>query len=105
MKLDYQNASLAELIQARDIAYIEGSALYEVLAALVVSTESLETTQEELTEAQDDLKNLEKKTQDFDLYVEFFEDCFNRLDGHYPCPSITSDYDKSVIFDAISGIE
>jgi len=105
MKLDYQNASLSELIQARDIAYIEGSALYEVLAALVVSTESLETTQDELEDVKRDLKSLEETTIDFDLYVEFFEDCFGRLDGHYPCPSITSDYDKMVIFDAISGIE
>ena len=34
-------------------------------------------------------------------YKQFFEECFYRLNGHYPCPSVTSDYDQSVIFDAI----
>ena len=34
-------------------------------------------------------------------YKQFFEDCFQRLDGHYPCASVTSDYDRSVIFNAI----
>jgi hypothetical protein len=37
-----------------------------------------------------------------DAYKAFFEGCFERLDGHYPCASVTSDYDCSVIFDAIS---
>ena len=36
-----------------------------------------------------------------ELYKEFFYDCFERLSGLYQCPSITSDYDKSVILDAI----
>jgi len=105
MELDYQNASLSELIQARDIAYIEGSTLYDVLAALVVATEALETTQEELEDVKHDLKSLEETTIDFESYVSFFDECFERLDGHYPCPSVTSDYDCSVVFDAISGIE
>ena len=34
-------------------------------------------------------------------YVEFFFDCFRLLDGKYPLPSVTSDADKQVIFDAI----
>jgi hypothetical protein len=34
-------------------------------------------------------------------YKEFFSDCFARLGAHYPCPSVTSDYDKDVIFAAI----
>ncbi len=38
---------------------------------------------------------------DYAAYKQFFEDCFQRLDGHYPCASVTSDYDRSVIFDAI----
>jgi len=105
MKLDYQNATLSEIIQARDIAYIEGSALYDVLAALVVATEALETSQEELDDVKRDLSIVENKTADYDDFKGFFYDCFGRLDGHYLCPSVTSDYDKMVIFDAISGIE
>lgn len=39
---------------------------------------------------------------DYAEYKQFFEECFERLGAHYPCPSVTSDYDKSVIFDAIA---
>jgi len=105
MKLDYQNASLSELIQARDIAYIEGSALYDVLAALVIARESLEEMENDLAEAQDDVKSNKRMYSDYDDFREFFYECFARLDMSYPCPSVTSDYDCSVIFDAISGIE
>ena len=52
----------------------------------------------------DKLKDLEKETNiraDYSAYKEFFENCFARLGGHYPCPEVTSDYDCSVIFDAI----
>ena len=34
-------------------------------------------------------------------YYDFFHGCFERLNGHYPCPSVSSDYDQSIIFDAI----
>lgn len=34
-------------------------------------------------------------------YVQFFEDCFESLSKHYPCPSVTVAYDCQVIFDAI----
>lgn len=42
---------------------------------------------------------------DYEDYKLFFEDCFTRLDGHYPCASVLSDYDKSIIFDAIENGE
>jgi hypothetical protein len=42
-----------------------------------------------------------KNCPDYAEYKEFFFDCFARLDGNYPCPSVTSDYDKGVIFAAI----
>ena len=45
---------------------------------------------------------IEKRCPNYAEYKQFFEDCFERLAGHYPCPSVTSDYDCSVIFDAIS---
>jgi hypothetical protein len=38
---------------------------------------------------------------DHAAYKQFFEDCFKRLNGYYPCASPTSDYDCSVIFNAI----
>lgn len=34
-------------------------------------------------------------------YKAFFDECFQRLAGHYPCPEVTSDYDKSIIFATI----
>lgn len=45
---------------------------------------------------------IENKQPDYEFYKAFFEECFERLNQHYPCPSVTSDYDCSVIFDAIS---
>ena len=42
-----------------------------------------------------------KQCPDYAQYKQFFEECFSRLNAHYPCPSVTSDYDQSVIFDAI----
>lgn len=42
-----------------------------------------------------------ERCPDYELYKQFFFDCFERLNGHYPCPSVTSDYDKGVIFKAI----
>lgn len=47
-------------------------------------------------------EEIEKRCPDYEAYKQFFEDCFQRLDGHYPCPSVTSDHDQSVIFDAIT---
>lgn len=46
-------------------------------------------------------KALNDNCPDYAAYKQFFEDCFQRLNGHYPCASVTSDYDRSVIFDAI----
>lgn len=46
-------------------------------------------------------KQIEKQCPDYADYREFFFDCFHRLNGHYPCPEVTSDYDKSVIFEVI----
>jgi len=46
-------------------------------------------------------KALNDNCPDYLAYKQFFEDCFQRLNGHYPCASVTSDYDRSVIFNAI----
>ena len=42
-----------------------------------------------------------KECPDYADYKQFFDDCFEHLDGHYPCASVTNGYDCSVIFDAI----
>jgi len=44
---------------------------------------------------------VENRCPDYAAYKQFFEDCFMRLNGRYPCPSVTSDYDCGVIFAAI----
>jgi hypothetical protein len=46
-------------------------------------------------------KAIERNAPNAEQYRQFFFDCFEQLGAHYPCPEITSDYDKSVIFDAI----
>jgi hypothetical protein len=51
--------------------------------------------------ADDSLKHWENKNGSAEEYKEFFFDCFARLTGHYPAPSVSSEYDKSVIFAAI----
>lgn len=47
-------------------------------------------------------KHIEEHYPDYAAYAHFFEDCFERLNAQYPCPEVTSDYDCSVIFDAIT---
>ena len=46
-------------------------------------------------------KQIERQCPNYAEYKQFFEDCFMRLNGHYPCHSVTSDYDCGVIFNAI----
>ena len=54
------------------------------------------------TDAQaDSLYKWEKNNSPIAGYVTFFDECFQRLSGVYPCASVTSDYDKSIIFAAI----
>ena len=59
----------------------------------------------ELEDAQGKIEELEASEVVLAAYEEFFKDCFSKLAGHYPCPAVTSDYDKSVIFDAITAGE
>ena len=73
-----------------------------VLAQLDDALKESERLEEVITEQEaDSLAKWEKNNGPAYDYYQFFHECFARLDGHYPCPSITSDYDKSVIFDAI----
>lgn len=93
--------------EAERLAYSEGftmaAELFTRIAALTAErdqlAEELEQVKDEAADAS--LARWEKENGPADAYKEFFFDCFDRLAGHYPCPSVTSDYDKSVIFKVI----
>jgi len=98
-QIEFTNPNVIAELERR--AYAENApALAEVLAALhdaLLRIDELETQIED-TET---LSQWERKNAPADSYKEFFYDCFERLNGHYPCPSVTNDYDCGVIFDAI----
>lgn len=73
---------------------IEKAKMIDLIQALITRVETLQ-------EKIDDMENDAKNVSDHAEYKSFFETCFEFLNGHYPCPSVTSDYDCSVIFDAI----
>lgn len=94
--------------EAERIAYAEGftmaAELFARIDALTAQVAELEKEIEELEDAAGEVYTLEQwedKNGPADDYKQFFEDCFERLAGHYPCPSVTSDHDKNVIFQAI----
>lgn len=93
-------AEAERLAYAERIAYAEG---FAGTAELEAERDALARELEELEEsaADDSLARWERDNGPADAYKQFFEDCFERLAGHYPCPSVTSDYDQSVIFAAI----
>ena len=92
-----------EAPEAERIAYSEGFTMAAELFARIAELEAeRDALEEELDEARaDSLTRWEENHGPADAYKQFFEDCFERLAGHYPAPSVTSDYDQSVIFDAI----
>ena len=86
-------------------AYAAGDTATAALLARIIELEYLEKRVEELEDQLKDVQGTLNNQTDFESYKDFFEGCFDRLAGHYPCPSITSDYDKSVIFTAIEKSE
>jgi hypothetical protein len=78
-------------------AYMAGKTeLVELCDELADALERIEEWEDVET-----LAHWEKKNGPANLYKKFFYDCFDRLHAHYPAPSITSDHDQSVIFEAI----
>ena len=79
--------------------YLDGNIeLANALARIAeLEAEALENTAADVVT----LESWEKNNGPAKEYYEFFHDCFARLNAHYPCPSVTSDYDKSIIFAAI----
>lgn len=92
-----------EAPEAERLAYSEGFTMAAELFARIAELEAeRDALEEELDEARaDSLTQWEKNHGPADAYKQFFEDCFERLAGHYPALSVTSDYDQSVIFAAI----
>lgn len=93
--------------EAERLAYAEGftgtAELFARVAELEAQVADLEN---KLEDAKDDsLARWERNNGPADAYKDFFNECFARLAGVYPCPSVTSDYDKGVIFDAIERAE
>ena len=89
--------------EAERLAYSEGFTMAAELFARIAELEAeRDELAEELEAAKDDsLTHWEKYNGNPDQYKEFFYDCFARLAGEYPTPSVSNDYDKSVIFEAI----
>lgn len=91
--------------EAERLAYAEG---FTGTADLFARIAALEAERDSLQAQLDDLPNESERDQnarDLENYRQFFFDCFQRLAGHYPCPSVTNDYDQSVIFAAIEKSE
>ena len=95
--IDLENVNLREAEQA---TYAAGDTLKAKLRARIMDLE------DELERVRDDaaansLKEWESDHGPASAYVEFFFDCFKRLRCRYPVPSVTSETDKQIIFDAI----
>jgi hypothetical protein len=83
------------------VAYAKGDTLTaELLGRIAELQKEVETLQEKIEDTET-IEDWEKRNGSANDYREFFYDCFQRLAGHYPAPSVSSDYDKSVIFEAI----
>lgn len=97
MQTNYEDLTIAELARLEAIAHNEGNT---DKAAMLAEIERLRGIIEDMEERQT-LEEWDKANGPASDYYDFFHDCFKHLGGHYPSPSVTSDYDKSVIFDAI----
>ena len=102
MPLDLLKIQPAE---AERIAYSEGftmaAELFARIAELEAERDALAEELEDLKDSQPDPRQVQQDTQDLEHLKQFFYDCFARLVGEYPAPSVSNDYDKSVIFEAI----
>ena len=95
--IDLEKVNLSDAERA---AYSSGNTLTAKLLARIMDLE------EELERVKDDAADTSLKAWESDhgpasAYVDFFFDCFEMLNCRYPVPSVTSDADKQVIFDAI----
>lgn len=113
MKYCYEPSQTMTSEELERLAYIKGDT---VSAKLYVSQSVLDDINAQLPSGEEDhdaaaligqvqdlggIAEIQLKLQEFELYKKFFYDCFQIFNRHYPCPSVSSDYDKSVIFAAI----
>jgi len=82
-------------------AYAEGDTLKAELLGRIIELLGEVRALENQIEDTETLEDWEKRNGSAMAYKEFFDDCFQVLPQHYPAPSVTSDHDKSIIFDAI----
>ena len=95
--IDLENVNLSDAERA---AYSSGDTLKAKLLARIMDLED-ELARVKYEAADDSLTAWESDHGPASAYVEFFFDCFRLLDGKYPVPSVTSETDKQIIFDAI----
>ena len=92
--IDLENVNLSDAERA---AYSSGDTLKAKLLARIMDLE------DELERASaNSLDAWESDHGPASAYVDFFFDCFEMLNCRYPIPSVTSETDKQVIFDAIA---
>ena len=96
--IDLENVNLSDAERA---AYSSGDTLTAKLLARIMDLED-ELARVKYAAADDSLEAWESDHGPASAYVEFFFDCFRLLDGKYPVPSVTSETDKQIIFDAIA---
>jgi len=94
----WANLASVELEQFERDAYNSGDT---VKAALIQAIIDLRQQVEDLEDVET-LEHWERNNGPASAYKEFFYDCFEHLSGHYPAPDVNSDYDKGVIFEAIT---
>lgn len=95
--IDLENVNLGDAERA---AYSSGDTLTAKLLARIMDLEE-ELARVKYAAADDSLTVWESDHGPASAYVEFFFECFEHLRCRYPVPSVTSDADKQVIFDAI----
>ena len=99
--IDLNTDNIEILSEAEREAYSSGDTDKALLIARVIELlEDNESLRQQIDDTET-LESWEKKNGPAYEYVQFFHQCFEHLNGHYPCPNVTSDYDKSVIFEAI----
>lgn len=94
---DFADVPTVVLGEMERAAYMSGDTrTADLLAAVAEVNERAEALEDVET-----LEQWENVNGSASAYRDFFDCCFDHLDGRYPCPSIGSDHDQSVIFDAI----
>lgn len=93
------NAQTLTIEEQERAAYMAGDTR---AAVLLGELEDTERERDALTEELEDTEVFTNELkQELEALRQFFGDCFDTLAAHYPAPYVFSDYDKSVIFDAI----